>query len=98
MLKEMLKESPRDTTREYNILLNACAKARKWKHAQQVFEVRVIRVETNPYPPPHPPFRSAHTSHKQCIDHPGALFMVGYARRQCVPELLFCRSHCRGYS
>ena len=40
MLKEMLKESPRDTTREYNILLNACAKARKWKHAQLVFEVR----------------------------------------------------------
>lgn len=39
MLKEMLADSPRDSTRAYNLLLNACAKARRWESAQSVFKV-----------------------------------------------------------
>lgn len=39
MLEEMLAEAPRDSTRAYNVLLNACAKARKWEHAQKLFQV-----------------------------------------------------------
>lgn len=42
MLEEMLAESPRDSTKEYNLLLNACAKARKWEKAQKLFEVRAV--------------------------------------------------------
>lgn len=40
VLEEMLAESPRDSTRAYNVLLNSCAKARKWEHAQKAFQVR----------------------------------------------------------
>jgi len=51
VLKEMLKECPRDSTRSYNLLLNACAKARKWEHAQRVFEVSLTDGRSDPRAP-----------------------------------------------
>lgn len=39
VLEEVLMSSPRDSTRAYNMLLNACAKARRWEHAQRLFQV-----------------------------------------------------------
>ena len=47
MLKEMLADSPRDSTRAYNLLLNACAKARRWESAQSVFQVRGWRYSVS---------------------------------------------------